>query len=74
MPVMSDKSTRYLHSRDRQHPGRGSDPRLSSVLQVKAAEITQSEHYAVGLSLRFPRVEEIRRDKGSVSRSVFLET
>ena len=62
---MSDKSTRYLNSRDRQQPGRGSDPGLSPVLQVKAAEITPSEHYAAGLSLRFPRVELIRRDKGS---------
>ena len=62
---MSDKSTRYLNSRDRQQPGRGSDPGLSPVLQVKAAEITPSAHYAAGLSLRFPRVELIRRDKGS---------
>ena len=39
------------------------DPTKSVVLQVKAAEIVRSEVYDVGLTLRFPRVINIRDDK-----------
>ncbi|XP_023218047.1 DNA ligase 4-like isoform X3 [Centruroides sculpturatus] len=38
-------------------------PENSAVLQVKAAEITQSDQFKTGCSLRFPRVEKIRYDK-----------
>ena len=39
------------------------DPRSTPVLQVNAAEITRSDSYAAGCTLRFPRVESLREDK-----------
>uniref|UniRef100_A0A5S6QX03 DNA ligase n=1 Tax=Trichuris muris TaxID=70415 RepID=A0A5S6QX03_TRIMR len=38
-------------------------PECSVILQVKAAQIVSSKAFAVGYTLRFPRVEMIRRDK-----------
>ena len=40
------------------------DPEFSPVLQVKAAEIIFSSSMAVGWTIRFPRVEKVREDKG----------
>ncbi|CDW55758.1 DNA ligase [Trichuris trichiura] len=39
-------------------------PDCSVILQIKAAQIVTSKAFAVGYTLRFPRVEMIRRDKG----------
>jgi DNA ligase-4 len=39
------------------------DPRVSKILQVKAAQIVISEKYKAGYTLRFPRVVKIRTDK-----------
>ena len=39
------------------------EPSKSKIVQVKAAEITQTEKYKCGSTLRFPRVENIRDDK-----------
>ena len=39
------------------------EPSKSKIVQIKAAEITQSEKYKCGFTLRFPRVESIREDK-----------
>ncbi|KAF2069812.1 hypothetical protein CYY_008872 [Polysphondylium violaceum] len=39
------------------------DPKVSVVLQIKAAQIVPSEKYRVGYTLRFPRVVKIRDDK-----------
>ncbi|KFD54859.1 hypothetical protein M513_04293 [Trichuris suis] len=39
-------------------------PDRSVILQVKAAQIVTSKAFALGYTLRFPRVEMIRRDKG----------
>ena len=41
------------------------NPISAPVLQVKAAEIIVSDTYAIGATLRFPRVEIIRDDKDS---------
>lgn len=38
-------------------------PSKSCIVQVKAAEITKSDRFKVGYTLRFPRVEKIRYDK-----------
>ena len=40
------------------------DPEFSPVLQVKAAEIIFSSSMAAGWTIRFPRVEKVREDKG----------
>lgn len=34
-----------------------------AVVQVKASELTQSSAFATSVTLRFPRVEDIRYDK-----------
>ena len=39
------------------------DPRKTPVLQVNAAEIIYSKSFTSGCTLRFPRVESIRKDK-----------
>jgi len=39
------------------------EPSKSKIVQIKAAEITQTEKYKCGCTLRFPRVESIRDDK-----------
>lgn len=39
------------------------EPKNSKIVQVRAAEITSSNSYGVGYTLRFPRVERIRTDK-----------
>lgn len=39
------------------------DPRHSRIVQVKAAQVTVSEKYRAGYTLRFPRVIKIRTDK-----------
>jgi len=39
------------------------EPCNSIVVQVKAVEITQTEKYRAGLTLRFPRLEKFREDK-----------
>ena len=39
------------------------DPKDSLVVQVKAVEITHSDKYKTGLTLRFPRLEKFRTDK-----------
>lgn len=38
-------------------------PEESCILEVKCAEITPSENFSIGLTLRFPRVAKIRYDK-----------
>ncbi|XP_067842559.1 DNA ligase 4 [Heptranchias perlo] len=40
------------------------EPCNSVILQVKAAEIVSSDAYKTGCTLRFPRIEKIRDDKG----------
>merc|ERR1719508_735455 len=47
----------------KQKPDVWYQPRGSVVLQVKAAEIVNSDVYAVGCTLRFPRVETARVDR-----------
>lgn len=47
----------------KQRPDAYIDPQNSTILQVKAAEITDSEQFRTGCTLRFPRVEKIRTDK-----------
>ncbi len=39
------------------------EPRNSMVVQVKAVEITETDKYKTGLTLRFPRLEKFREDK-----------
>ena len=39
------------------------EPRKAPVLQVNAAEIIYSKSFASGCTLRFPRVESVRKDK-----------
>eukprot|EP00794_Sanderia_malayensis_P019370 gene19370-21291_t len=39
------------------------EPSKSAILQIRAAEITQSEKFKCGYTLRFPRVDKIRTDK-----------
>ncbi|EDO35746.1 predicted protein [Nematostella vectensis] len=39
------------------------EPSKSKVVQIKAAEITPSEKYRAGFTLRFPRLECVRHDK-----------
>lgn len=39
------------------------EPKDSLIVQVKAVEITQTEKYKTGLTLRFPRLEKFRQDK-----------
>ncbi|EHY53145.1 DNA ligase (ATP) [Exophiala dermatitidis] len=38
-------------------------PEDSLVIEVKAAQVTASEDYACGMTLRFPRFKKLRRDK-----------
>ncbi|KAL2397089.1 DNA ligase 4 [Exophiala dermatitidis] len=38
-------------------------PEDSLVIEVKAAQVTASEDYACGMTLRFPRFKRLRRDK-----------
>ncbi|XP_076463012.1 LOW QUALITY PROTEIN: DNA ligase 4-like [Babylonia areolata] len=47
----------------RERPDAWIKPDKSCIVQVKAAEIIQSEKFKVGYTLRFPRVEMIRDDK-----------
>lgn len=49
------------------------EPENSAILQVKAAEITQSDRFKTGCSLRFPRVEKIRYDKSWKQCLTFTE-
>ena len=39
------------------------EPSKSKIVQLKAAEITESEKYKCKCTLRFPRVDAIRDDK-----------
>lgn len=39
------------------------EPRDSLIVQVKAVEITQTDKYKTGLTLRFPRLDKFRPDK-----------
>lgn len=39
------------------------EPSKSFIVQVKATEITDSDKYGAGCTLRFPRIEKIRYDK-----------
>jgi len=39
------------------------DPTQSVIVQIKAAEISKSDKYRAGFTLRFPRLEKIRDDK-----------
>ncbi|XP_015777194.1 PREDICTED: DNA ligase 4-like [Acropora digitifera] len=39
------------------------EPTKSKIVQVKAAEIITSDKFKTGVTLRFPRVEAIRKDK-----------
>lgn len=48
---------------NRQKPDCIIEPSNSAILQVKAAEIVESDQYKTGCSLRFPRVMKIRNDK-----------
>ncbi|EGG24891.1 DNA ligase IV [Cavenderia fasciculata] len=47
----------------REKPDLWIDPRVSKVLQIKAAQILPTEKYRTGYTLRFPRVIKIRDDK-----------
>lgn len=39
------------------------DPKESTILQIKAAELSQSSSYGTPFALRFPRIEAWRKDK-----------
>lgn len=39
------------------------DPKSSVILQIKAAQITPTDKYKVGYTLRFPRIIKLRADK-----------
>ncbi|KAK2168896.1 hypothetical protein LSH36_13g04032 [Paralvinella palmiformis] len=52
-----------LASGFKQKPDAIIEPSKSKILQIKAAEITASDQYKTGYTLRFPRVEKIRDDK-----------
>ena len=39
------------------------EPKDSFIVQVKAVEITKTDKYKTGLTLRFPRLEKFRHDK-----------
>lgn len=47
----------------KQKPDAYIEPEKSKILQIKAAEIIDSDQYKTGCTLRFPRVEKIRDDK-----------
>lgn len=47
----------------KQRPDTWIHPSKSCILQIKAAEITVSDQFKTGCTLRFPRVELIRTDK-----------
>ncbi|CAD5123713.1 DgyrCDS12032 [Dimorphilus gyrociliatus] len=47
----------------RQKPDCIIEPSKSAILQIKAAEIVESDQYRTGCTLRFPRVMKIRDDK-----------
>ena len=49
------------------------DPDFSPVLQVKAAEIIFSSVMAAGWTIRFPRVEKVREDKGPMDACTMEE-
>ena len=49
------------------------DPEFSPVLQVKAAEIIFSSAMASGWTIRFPRVEKVREDKGPMDACTMEE-
>ncbi|ELU10753.1 hypothetical protein CAPTEDRAFT_17890 [Capitella teleta] len=53
----------HLASGDKQRPDACIHPSKSAILQIKAAEITNSDQFKSGCTLRFPRVEKIRMDK-----------
>ncbi|KAK2178306.1 hypothetical protein NP493_548g00024 [Ridgeia piscesae] len=53
----------HLASGLKQRPDAWIEPSNSSILQIKAAEIVDSDQYKTGCTLRFPRVEKIRDDK-----------
>jgi DNA ligase-4 len=44
-------------------PDRWIEPKYSSVLQIKAGQIAETNKYGAGYTLRFPRVTKIRYDK-----------
>lgn len=48
----------------RERPDVYLDPRNSVVLEVKAAQVVTTEKFRTGYTMRFPRVERIRFDKG----------
>ncbi|RVX75050.1 hypothetical protein B0A52_01327 [Exophiala mesophila] len=47
----------------REKPDQWIKPEDSLVIEIKAAEITLSDDYGAGLTLRFPRFKRLRRDK-----------
>lgn len=47
----------------KEHPDVWIEPKDSLIVQVKAVEITQTDKYKTGLTLRFPRLEKFRSDK-----------
>ncbi|XP_005097120.1 DNA ligase 4 [Aplysia californica] len=53
----------HLASGFKEKPDAWIPPSKSCIVQVKAAEIIESERFKTGCTLRFPRVEMIREDK-----------
>jgi len=47
----------------RERPDVWFNPIKSQIVQVRAAELTKSDMYRTGVTLRFPRVEKVRDDK-----------
>ncbi|XP_052777625.1 DNA ligase 4-like [Mya arenaria] len=52
-----------LASGFKEKPDAWIDPSKSAIVQIKAAEIIDSERFRCGFTLRFPRVEKFRDDK-----------
>lgn len=47
----------------RERPDQWIKPEDSFVIEIKAADVTPSDDYGAGLTLRFPRFKRLRRDK-----------